>query len=86
MNLTFTNNSSEFRAESHFNLHLENAGRAKLYKRTSGTGWDYMTDLTNIFGTVIDIDVAVNIPKEYRVECAATPTMAVTTSCRTRQE
>lgn len=76
MELTFSNNAAEFRAESHFNLHLEGAGEVSLYRRTSGSGWDFVKTLS---GSVIDEDVAVTIPKDYRVTCTAIPTMAVVT-------
>ena len=76
MTLELVNNTAEFRAESHFNLHLEGAGEVSLYRRTSGSGWDFVKTLS---GGVIDEDVAVTIPKDYRVTCIAIPTMAVIT-------
>ena len=76
MDLTFTNNSAEFHADSHFNIHIEGAGSVALHRRTSGTGWDFVA---NYHGNVIDEDVVVNIPKDYRVICTATPTVAVVT-------
>ena len=76
MDLTLTNNSAEFHADSHFNIHIEGAGSVSLYKRTSGTEWDF---IANLKGESIDEDVAVNIPKDYRVTTTATPTMAVVT-------
>lgn len=36
MDLTFNNNSAEFHADSHFNIHIEGGGRGLLYRRTSG--------------------------------------------------
>lgn len=79
MNLTFNNNSTEFHADSHFNIHIEGAGSVSLYKRTSGTDWDYVSDLSDRYSEVVDTDVEVTIPKDYRVTTTATPTMAVVT-------
>lgn len=76
MELTFNNNAAEFHADSHFNLHLEGAGSVSLYRRTSGTQWDFVKSLN---GGVIDEDVANNIPKEWKVVVAQEPTMAVVT-------
>ena len=76
MELAFNNNIAEFRAESHFNLHLEGAGSVSLFRRTSGNGWDF---ISNLNGEVMDMDVAVTIPKDYRITCTAIPTMAVVT-------
>lgn len=75
MELTFNNNAAEFRAETAFNLHIEGAD-ASLYRRTSGTQWDFVKTLN---GSVIDEDVACNIPKEWKVVVAQEPTMAVVT-------
>lgn len=75
MELTFNNNAAEFRAETHFNLHIEGAA-ASLYRRTSGTQWDFVMTLN---GAVIDEDVANNIPKDYRIVCAETPKRCVVT-------
>ena len=75
MDLTFNNNAAEFRAETAFNLHIEGAS-ASLYRRTSGTQWDFVKSLN---GKVIDEDVAVNIPKEWKVVVTEEPTMAVVT-------
>lgn len=76
MELTFNNNSTEFRADSHFNLHIEGAGSVSFYRRTSGTEWDFVRHLV---GSVIDEDVAVNIPKEYRISCSVKPSKVVIT-------
>lgn len=76
MELTFNNNAAEFHADSHFNLHLEGAGSVSLFRRTSGEAWDFVKTLN---GAVIDEDVAVNLPKDYRVTTTAEPTMAVVT-------
>ena len=75
MELTFNNNAAEFRAETAFNLHIEGAS-VSLFRRTSGTGWDFVKTLN---GAVIDEDVAVNIPKEWKVVVAQEPSMAVVT-------
>lgn len=75
MELTFNNNAAEFLASTHFNLHIEGAS-ASLYKRTSGAQWDFVKTLN---GAVIDEDVAVTIPKDYRIVCAETPKMCVVT-------
>ena len=76
MDLTFSNNTAEFRADSHFNVHIEGAGSVSLYRRTSGTGWDFVKTLN---GSVIDEDVAVSIPKDWKVTVTKEPTMAVVT-------
>ena len=76
MELTFNNNSAEFHADSHFNIHIEGAGSVSLYKKTSGTEWDFVA---NLKGNTIDEDVYANIPKDYRLTTTATPTMAVVT-------
>lgn len=76
MDLTFINGSSEFRADSHFNLHLEGAGKVSLYRRTSGVKWDFVAELN---GDVVDIDVPVSIPKDYRVIITDEPNSAVMT-------
>lgn len=76
MDLTFTNGAAEFRAESHYNLHLEGAGAVGLYRRTAGQQWDLLADLE---APVIDEDVPVTIPADYRVTCTEQPTMAVVT-------
>ena len=75
MDLTFNNNTAEFHASTHFNLHIEGAS-ASLYRRTSGTQWDFVKTLN---GNVIDEDVANNIPKEWKVVVTEEPTMAVVT-------
>ena len=74
--MDLTNNATEFHADSHFNLHIEGAGSVSLYKRTSGTGWDFVKTLN---GSVIDEDVAVNIPKDWKVVFRDRPTIAVVT-------
>ena len=76
MDLTFNNNSAEFHADTHFNIHIEGAGSVSLFRRTSGTDWDFVKALN---GSVIDEDVAVNLPKDYRVTTTAEPTLAVVT-------
>lgn len=76
MDLAFNNNSAEFRADSHFNIHIEGAGSVSLYRRTSGTEWDFVRHLV---GSVIDEDVAVTIPKDWKVTVTEEPTMAVVT-------
>lgn len=76
MTLELINNTAEFHADSHFNIHIEGAGSVSLFRRTSGESWDFEKTLQ---GSVIDEDVAVNMPKDYRVTTTATPTMAVVT-------
>lgn len=68
--------TAEFKAESHFNLHIEGAGSANLYKRMAGDGWSFVATLV---GDVIDEDVQTAVPKEYRVVCAKKPSMLVAT-------
>lgn len=68
--------SSEFHADSHFNIHIEGAGSVSLYRRTSGTGWSIFKTFS---GSVIDEDVAVNIPKDWKVVFRDRPSMAVVT-------
>lgn len=68
--------NTEFQAETHFNLHIEGAASVRLYKRTSGEGWDFVTDLV---GLVIDEDVFVDLKKQYRIECSVLPSVAVAT-------
>lgn len=75
MELAFSNNAAEFRAETAFNLHIEGAD-ASLFRRTSGTQWDFVKTLN---GNVIDEDVAVNIPKEWKVVVSEGITMCVVT-------
>lgn len=76
MTMELVNNTAEFRAESHFNLHLEGAGEVSLYRRTSGSGWDFVKTLS---GGVIDEDVAVTIPKEWKIDCQNKPSLVVIT-------
>lgn len=76
MDLTFDNRIAEFRAETHFNLHLEGAGSVRISKRTSG-GIGAL--LGTISGDVIDVDIPVMIPKDYIIVCAKEPTMAEVT-------
>ena len=73
MDLILKTNATEFRADSHFNIHIEGAD-ASLYRRTSGTGWDFVKTLKS---SVIDEDVAVNIPKDWKVVFRDRPSMAV---------
>ena len=68
--------SSEFHADSHFNIHIEGAGSVSLYRRTSGTGWSIFKTFN---GSVIDEDVANNIPKDWKVVFRDRPSMAVVT-------
>ena len=75
MELTFNNNTAEFHASTHFNLHIEGAS-ASLYRRTSGTQWDFVKSLN---GNVIDEDVANNIPKEWKVVVSEGITMCAVT-------
>lgn len=74
--MDLTNNATEFRADSHFNIHIEGAGSVSLYRRTSGTGWSIFKTFS---GSVIDEDVAVNIPKDWKVVFSDRPSMAVVT-------
>ncbi|MBR5198205.1 MAG: hypothetical protein IKW20_00070 [Bacteroidales bacterium] len=76
MELIFDNKATEFSADTHFNLHLEGAGRVSLYRRTSGTEWDFVADVD---GDVIDVDVVCNIAKEVRMVVKNEPTMAEVT-------
>lgn len=76
MDLTFINGQAEFRVDTHFNLHIEGGRDVVLYRRTSGERWDIVGRL---MGNIIDIDVAVTLPKDYRVTCTAAPTMVVVT-------
>lgn len=76
MDLTFINGQAEFRADTHFNLHIEGGRDVVLYRRASGEKWDIVGRL---IGNIIDIDVAVTLSKDYRVTSTAEPTMAVVT-------
>ena len=76
MELIFNNKAAEFRADTHFNLHIEGGRDVVLYRRTSGERWDIVGRL---IGNIIDIDVAVTLLKDYRVTCTVEPTMAVVT-------
>lgn len=79
MELQFINNTAEFHADKHFNIHIEGVTLAKLYQKTSGNMWDYITDINDDFSKTIDTDVAVNIPKDFKITTDETPTMAVVT-------
>lgn len=79
MELQFINNTAEFHADKHFNIHLEGVTKVELYHRTSGTEWDYVADIDYDYSDVIDVDVAVNIPKDFKIITNEMPTMAVVT-------
>lgn len=78
---TKTNNDyiAEFHANKYFNIHIEGVTQAKLYHKTSGSEWDYVTNINDDFSDIIDTDVAVNIPKDFKITTDNMPTMAVVT-------
>lgn len=81
MELTFTKTDngyiSDYSATTHFNLHIEGGGRVSLYKKTSGDKWDFVTEFKT---PIVDYDVAVNIPKTFRVVCSNIPALSVITN------
>ena len=80
MELTFIKHDSRYigdiRATSHFNLHIEGEGRLQLFRKTAGEVWKGIAYLPI---KVLDSDVAVNIPADYRMVLDEKPTMLVVT-------
>ena len=84
MNLTFNKTSNgwvaEFEAAAHFNLHIEKeAGRLDLYRKTSGSNYDYVRIPYKGGSKVVDMDVPVVMSRDYRVVCDSEPTVAIIT-------
>ena len=85
MDLTFNKTSNgwvaEFQAPTHFNLHLEStdAGRLDLYRKTSGSNYDYVRIPYKGGSKVVDMDVPVVMSRDYRVVCDSEPTVAIIT-------
>lgn len=85
MNLTFNKTPNgwvaEFQAPTHFNLHLErkDAGRLDLYRKTSGSNYDYARIPYKGGSKVVDMDVPVVMSREYKVVCESEPTVAIIT-------
>lgn len=85
MDLIFSKTSNgwvaEFQAPTHFNLHLErkDAGRLDLYRKTSGSNYDYVRIPYKGGSKVVDMDVPVVMSREYKVVCESEPTVAIIT-------
>lgn len=85
MDLIFSKTSNgwvaEFNAPTHFNLHLErkDAGRLDLYRKTSGSNYDYVRIPYKGGAKVVDMDVPVVMSREYKVVCESEPTVAIIT-------
>lgn len=85
MELTFnkTDNKwvAEFQAPTHFNLHLErkDAGRLDLYRKTSGSNYDYIHVPHQITKEIADVDVPVIICSDYKIVCNSEPIVAIIT-------
>lgn len=85
MDLTFNKTLNgwvaEFNAPTHFNLHLErkDAGRLELYRKTSGSNYDYVRIPYKGGSKVVDMDVPVVMSREYKVVCDSEPTVAIIT-------
>lgn len=85
MELQFNKTSNgwvaEFNAPTHFNLHLErkDAGRLDLYRKTSGSNYDYVRIPYKGGSKVVDMDVPVVMSREYKVVCDSEPTVAIIT-------
>jgi hypothetical protein len=83
MNLTFNKTSNgwvtELNAPTHFNLHLEDAGRLDLYRKTSGSNYDYMRIPYKGGSKVVDMDVPVVMSRDYKIVCESEPTVAIIT-------
>jgi len=85
MDLIFNKTSNgwvaEFNAPTHFNLHLErkDAGRLDLYRKTSGSNYDYVRIPYKGGSKVVDMDVPVVMSRECKVVCDSEPTVAIIT-------
>ena len=85
MDLTFNKTSNgwvaEFQAPTHFNLHLErtDAGRLDLYRKTSGSNYDYVRIPYKGGSKVVDMDVPVVMSRDYKVLCGSRPSMMIVT-------
>lgn len=81
MELTFTKVGNtyiaDYSASSHFNIHIEGGKRVALFNKTSGENWAIVTEFKT---PVVDYDVAVNIPKTYRIVCSENPSLCVITN------
>lgn len=85
MELQFNKTSNgwvaEFNAPTHFNLHLErkDAGRLDLYRKTSGSNYDYRHIPHQIATEIVDVDVPVVIGSDYKIVCNSEPIVAIIT-------
>lgn len=86
MELTFNKVGKQYEAEFQLsadaNLHIEfeSAAPVKLYQRTTGSGWDLVSDVKNAVGKATDIDLTSLIyPKFVKVVCVQEPTFAAVT-------
>jgi hypothetical protein len=87
MELTFNKVGKQYEAEFQLsadaNLHIEfeSAAPVKLYQRTTGSGWDLVSDVKNAVGKATDIDLTSLIyPKFVKVVCVQEPTFAAVTT------
>ena len=48
-----------------------------LFNKTSGENWNLVAEFKT---PVVDYDVAVNIPKTYRIVCSENPSLCVITN------
>lgn len=85
MNLTFNKTPNgwvaEFNAPTHFNLHLErkDTGRLDLYRKTSGSNYDYIYIPHQIATEIVDVDIPVAIGSDYKIVCGSEPIVAIIT-------